>query len=53
MDKQKIKTRVKMVRNRKTKTLVILTMTPSRVGTVAKKDTHKLSTVQELEKTNL
>ena len=29
-----------MVRNKKTKTLVILTMTPSRVGTVAKKDTQ-------------
>jgi hypothetical protein len=50
--RQEIKTRVRIIKNRKTKTLAIPTMTSSHVGTVAKRDTHRLSVEQELERTN-
>jgi hypothetical protein len=48
----KNKKRVRMVRSRKTKTLVTLITTPSHVGTATRRDTPKLSVVQELERTN-
>jgi hypothetical protein len=52
MDRQKIKARVKIVRNSRIKFLVIQTTTLSHSGTVTKRDTHKLNAVQELEKIN-